>query len=176
MSEFLVVSIIGDDRAGLVEEISRVVLETGCNIEDSRMSVLGGSFAIIQLVSGQWNTISKLETALSGLQREHGLSVLTKRTHGRHVKGDFLPYIVEVVGLDHPGIVHELASFLASRGINIEDLTTTNQPAAHTGTPIYAVHITIGVPGQQSIATLREDFMELCDRLNLDGVIEPAKR
>ncbi len=176
MSEYLVVSIIGEDRPGLVEEISRVVHDTGCNIEDSRMSALGRSFAIIQLISGQWNTISKLETALSTLQREHDLAILSKRTQARHAKGDQLPYLVEMVGLDHPGIVHELASFFSSRGINIEELATSSHPAAHTGTPIYTVHLSIGVPGQLQIALLREDFMDLCDRLNLDGVMEPAKR
>ncbi len=176
MSEHLVISVIGDDRPGIVEELSGIILETGCNIEDSRMSVLGSSFAVILLVSGHWDKVSKLETALAGLQREQGLAIMHKRTSARHAQGHLLPYLAEVIGLDHPGIVHELSGFFASRGINIEDMATSSQPAAHTGTPIFAVHITIGVPTQLHIATLREDFIDLCDHLNLDGVMEPAKR
>jgi len=175
MTTHLVLSAIGDDRPGIVEELARTIMDAGCNIEDSRMSVLGGSFAVILLISGQWNTVSKLESGLPSLERKHGLTLSSKRTEGRRPADKLLPYTAEVVGLDNPGIVHELASFFSHRGINIEDMSTSSYKAAHTATPMFAVHMTIGVPTQQQIASLREEFLDLCDQMNLDGVLEPAK-
>ena len=82
---------------------------------------------------------------------------------------------MEVVSLDHPGIVHHLASFFSRRNINIEDMVTSSYAAAHTGTPMFSVHMTVGIPSHLHIATLRDEFMEFCDSLNLDAVLEPVK-
>jgi glycine cleavage system transcriptional repressor len=86
-----------------------------------------------------------------------------------------MPYAVEVVALDHPGIVKKLASFFSQRNINIEDLSTTSYAAAHTGTPMFAVNMTVGIPSNLHLGTLRDEFMEYCDSLNLDAVLEPIK-
>ncbi len=54
-------------------------------------------------------------------------------------------------------------------------MSTASHPATHTGTPVASVHLTIDVPAGLHIATLRDEFMELCDQLNLDAIMEPAK-
>ena len=175
MSSLLVISAVGDDRPGIVEALSQAILDNGCNIEDSRMSVLGGSFAVIILVSGNWNTLAKLEAGLPPLGEKLGLTFTTRRTEPRKATGHLLPYTVDVVSLDHPGIVHELAAFLSQRGINIQDMATSSYSAAHTATPMFAVRMTIEIPSNLHIAALRDEFLDMCDRLNLDGVIEPLK-
>jgi glycine cleavage system transcriptional repressor len=86
-----------------------------------------------------------------------------------------LPYVVDVVALDNPGIVHHLANFFSQRNINIEELTTTSYAAPHTGTPMFAVNLEVGVPADIQISELRDDFMNFCDTMNLDAVLEPAK-
>jgi glycine cleavage system transcriptional repressor len=80
-----------------------------------------------------------------------------------------------VVALDQPGIVHNLARFFSRRNINIQEMVTTSYAAAHTGTPMFSVHLTVEIPATQQISALREEFMEFCDQLNLDAVIEPVK-
>jgi glycine cleavage system transcriptional repressor len=175
MASYLVISALCSDRPGIVEEITRVILDSGCNIEDSRMMVLGGDFAVLILVSGNWNAIAKLEGSLPALQDKLDLVLLSKRTKPRVPEGNLLPYAVEVVTMDHPGIVHEIANFFASRTINIEDLYTDSYRAAHTGTPMFSLSMRINIPADMSIAGLREDFMDFCDELNLDAVMEPVK-
>ncbi|HET8701868.1 MAG TPA: glycine cleavage system protein R [Nitrococcus sp.] len=174
-NNLLVISAVGEDRPGIVNELSRVIAENGCNIEDSRMTVLGGEFAIILLAEGRWNKLAKLEAALPNLGRKLGLTVNSKRTTPARREGNLLPYSVEVVAIDHPGIVHQLASFFSSREISIRDMATTSYAAAHTGTPMFSVQITLDVPAAIHIARLREEFMDFCDQLNLDAVIEPVK-
>lgn len=172
---YLVISALGADHPGLVNDLSRAILEHGCNIEDSRMTVLGGEFAAILLVEGKWNTLAKIENALPELERQLGMVIVCKRTGPRARNENKLPYAVDVIAMDHPGIVNKLAAFFAERSINIEDMGTSTYAAAHTGTPMFAVHMTVGIPADTHIATLREEFMDYCDGLNLDAVLEPIK-
>lgn len=172
---FLVISALGKDRPGIVDQLSKLVLEHDCNIADSRMTVLGGEFAILLMVEGNWNTLSKLEGTLPTMEQQLQLTIIAKRTEERRPGGSLLPYGVDVVSMDHPGIVHHLASFFSSRNINIEDMATSSYAAAHTGTPMFAVHMAVGIPSDVHIATLRDEFMEFCDSMNLDAVLEPIK-
>jgi len=172
---YLVLSALGEDRLGIVNTLSKTILEHGCNIEDSRMAVLGGEFAATLLVQGKWNTLAKIENALPELERQLGMTIIAKRTGERTTEANLLPYAVDVISMDHPGIVNNLAKFFSEHGIDIEDLTTSTYASAHTGTPMFAVHIIISIPTDMHIAGLREEFTGYCDGLNLDAVLEPLK-
>ena len=172
---YLVISALGEDRPGIVNRLSKVLLDQGCNIEDSRMTVLGGEFAIMLLVEGKWNTLAKVENVLPELERQLGMTIIAKRTGERATGKNLLPYGVDVVAMDHPGIVNNLAEFFAERNINIEDMSTSSYAAAHPGTPRFSVRMSVGIPSDIHIAGLREEFMDYCDDLNLDAVLEPLK-
>lgn len=172
---FLVILALGEDHPGIVYALSKTILEHGCSIEDSRMTVLGGEFAVMLLIEGKWNTLAKVENALPELERQLGLTIVTKRTGERATGRNLLPYAVDVVAMDQPGIVNNLAGFFADRKINIEDMATSTYAAAYTGTPMFSVHMTVGIPGDMHIGALREEFMDYCDGLNLDAVLEPLK-
>ena len=174
-NDYLVITAAGEDQVGLVERFSSKVNESGCNIEQSRMVVLGGQFAILVLVSGAWNALSKLESQLEPLGEQLGLSIVVKRTRARELSQPVLPYHDEVVALDHPGIVHNLAKFFSRFGINIEELSTDTYPAPHTGTQMFSVQMEVGVPAKTHIPTLRGEFFDYCDDLNLDATFEPAR-
>lgn len=172
---YLVISALGKDRPGIVSALSKIIAEHDCNIEDSRMTVLGGEFAAMLLVEGKWNTLAKVENALPELEKQMGLTIAIKRTGERESVRALIPYAVDVVSMDHPGIVNSLAHFFAERDINIEDMVTSSYAAPHTGTQMFSVHITVGIPANVHIATLRDEFMDYCDDLNLDSVLEPLK-
>ncbi|MGD2116869.1 MAG: glycine cleavage system protein R [Chromatiales bacterium] len=172
---YLVLSALGKDRPGIVDQLSKAIFDLGCNITDTRMTVLGGEFALLQMIEGQWNQLAKLEDSINELGDRLGLTIISERTEERSIGSGLLPYMVDVVSLDHPGIVHHLASFFSQRGINIEDMNTSSYSAAHTGTPMFAVHLTVGIPSNLQISALRDDFMEFCDSMNLDAVLEPVK-
>lgn len=175
MRNYLVISALGEDRPGIVDQLSKTVLEGGCNIEDSRMTVLGGEFAVLLLISGPWNSIAKVETGLERVAADLQLTVTTKRTEERDSRRHLMPYTVDVVALDHPGIVHNLAHFFSSRNINIEDMVTSSYAAAHTGAPMFAVRLIVDIPAEFQIAALRDEFLDFCDELNVDAVFEPVK-
>ncbi len=174
-NNFLVLSALGRDKPGIVDQLTKAVFDLGCNIADSRMTVLGGTFSILLLVEGPWNQLARLEDQVEELGKRLGLTIISERTEPRSTQGDLLPYAVEVVALDNPGIVHRLANFFSAHGINIEDMNTTSYAAAHTGAPMFAVQMTVGIPAGIHIASLRDEFMEFCDGMNLDAVLEPIK-
>ncbi len=174
-NDYLVITASGEDRMGLVDKFSGEITETGCNIEESRMAVLGGQFALIMLLSGPWNALSKLEGQLPTLGKRLGLTIVHQRTRERERPQPMVPYHIEVVALDHPGIVRNLAGFFSRHGINIEELQTDTYPAPHTGTPMFSVSMTVGIPSATHIPTLRGEFFDYCDDLNLDATFEPAR-
>ena len=175
MSQLIVLSAIGTDRTGVVQDITKVVLECGGNIEESRMTTLGAEFATLMLVSGNWHTLDKLERGLEKLGKDDNLTVTIRKTDARPTKDDRMPYAVDVISLDTPGIVFSLASFFASRQIEISDVATRRYAAAHTGAPMFAVQMAVNIPSAVNLAQLRDEFLELSDRLNLDAILEPVK-
>ncbi len=174
-SKHLVITAVGQDRPGIVNDLSRAILDAGCNIEDSRMTVLGGEFALIVLLSGSWSAVAKLESQVPVLAKKLDLVVTAKYTETRPPRSDRVPYQVDVVSIDQPGIVHDIADFFAGREINIEELSSWTYPAAHTGTPMFSLSMTISIPAKMHIGQLRDDFMKFCDELNLDAVLEPSR-
>lgn len=175
MNSTLVLTALGADQPGLIAKLSHVINDNDCNIEDSRMSVLGGEFAILMQISGNWDKLAKLETTLDKLQEATGLTIVTKRTECRKPMQGKIPYTIEVVSIDHPGIVYQLAEFFSSRTINVYDMTTSAQAAAHTGTPIFTLNMTVEIPANTHIAALRDEFIDFCELLNLDAALEPYK-
>lgn len=175
MSQLIVISAVGTDRTGVVQDLTKVILSCGGNIEESRMTTLGTEFAMLLLVSGNWHTLSRLEQGLDKLCEGNRLAVSIRKTDIKPAEEDRLPYAVDVVALDQQGIVYNLADFFSSRDIEIADVATRSYSAAHTGAPMFAVQMAVNVPSSQNIANLREEFLEVCDRLNLDAILEPVK-
>jgi glycine cleavage system transcriptional repressor len=175
MKNLIVLSAVGADRPGIVNRLSRAILDSGCNIEDSRMAVLGEEFALIVMISGTWDAIAKIEAMIPRLESSLELMITVKRTAERAPAGGMIPYMVDVIAMDHPGIVHELAAFFSEHNVNIEEMSTGSYPAAHTGTPMFSLNLIISIPAQIPIARLRDQFMDFCDELNLDAVMEPVK-
>ena len=174
MSQLIVLSAIGTDRAGVVQDITKVIMACDGNIEESRMTTLGAEFAMLMLVSGNWHTLGKLERELHKLGNDDDLTFTIRKTGERAIKVDRMPYAVDVVSLDQQGIVFGLANFFTANDIEIADVSTSSYAAAHTGAPMFAVQMDINIPSTLHIAELRDDFLELCDQLNFDGTLDPA--
>ena len=171
MKSYLVISAIGKDQPGIVNALSVNILDAKCNIEDSRMSVLGGEFAIILLVSGESADIDQLDTSLPELQESLGLIITSKHTEQRHEPSDIRLYSAKALSIDQPGIVYQLAGFFSERDFNIETLSTDSYAAAHTGTPMFSVDLIVGIPTDIDIENLSDQFLSFCDELNIDASI-----
>lgn len=175
MQQLIVISAVGTDKTGVVHDLSKVILDSGGNVEESRMTALGSEFAMILLVSGNWHALNKLEGALDKLARANDLTLSVKKTEQRASVEDAMPYVVDVVCLDQPGIVFNLAHFFASRNLEISEVATRRYAAAHTGAPMFSLQMTVNLPSRVHISQIRDEFLETCDQLNLDAILEPVK-
>ncbi len=166
--EKAVVATLAEDRPGLVSELSSMVHGLGLNIEDSRMTVLGGEFAVLMSVAGEGSALTALESQLAAQSDDRGFVYLFRRTSDR-ATGQRQPFTVTVESMDHPGIVSGVTRFFSERGVNIRELSTDTERAAHTGAPVFNLTMEIEVASDQEIRELREAFAAFCEAQALDG-------
>jgi glycine cleavage system transcriptional repressor len=147
MRSQIVLTLTGSDRIGLVEEVTRRLLDIDANVETSRMARLGGVFAMLMLVSLPTAKVPGLDDVLAALRSE-GFAVQANRTAeaAPDARADQLPYQIEVVGADDEGIIHRIARELARRGINIESLDTGTSPAPTTGATLFSMKALVVAP------------------------------
>ena len=166
-----VVSTIGTDQPGVVAGLSRLAEHHSLNIEDSRMTALGGEFAVLMSVEGSAENLEAFSASLAQLA-DQGLSYLFKQTKDRAEQSPSRPYRANISALDHPGIVASIAQFFSERDINIRDLSTETVPAPHTGTPIFNVELVVDISANVRINELRSAFEDFCVEADLDGELE----
>ncbi|MBD8635220.1 glycine cleavage system protein R [Stenotrophomonas sp. 169] len=155
--------------------VTRRIADSGCNLVDARLSTVGRDVSVTALATGSWDSVAKLEAMLTRLEREEGLKLVWYRTEAKGAQSNLLPYIVEVIAADKPGILFQLADFFDRQGITIENLQSTRYRAMQTGAEMFSAQVTVGVPAAMHIAALRDDFLEFCDHLNLDAIMDPMK-
>ena len=155
--------------------VTRRIADSGCNLVDTRLSTVGRDVSVTALATGSWDSVAKLETMLGKLEREEGLKLVWYRTGPKPIQSNLLPYVIEVVAADKPGILFQLADFFDRQTITIESLHCSRYRAMQTGAEMFTAQVTIGIPADMHIAALRDDFLEFCDHLNLDAIMDPMK-
>lgn len=161
-------------RSPLLALVKRIA-DCGCNLVDARVSTVGSDVSVMLLAQGSWDAVAKLETSLGKLARDDELQITHYRTTPRSAQSHLLPYVVEVIAGDKAGVLVEIIEFFTHRGISVEQLASMRYRAMQTGADMFSAQITVGIPSDTHIAALRDDFLELCDGLNLDAIMDPMK-
>ena len=173
----LVISVVGEHRNDLIAELTRTIKECRCGILESRMTTLGQDFGAHLLVDGNWNHVAKLENALDALSHRHGLKIQALRGSEKEQELDnAIPYAVDAFAADSLDNIHELAEFFTNRNIHIVYFTSSRYPAPYNGSPLFLAHLVVLIPVGIRIVSLRDEFLEFCDKQNLDAILEPIKR
>jgi len=168
----LVLTALGPDRPGIVDTISKYIFKHNGNIEDSRMAVLGSEFAMIMLIAGSADTIAAIRQNTAEIEDEAGISIIVKETRVRPKPKDIVPYKITVTCLDHPGVVHQVASLIASKSINIEAMETESYEAPITGSQLFRFEAVVSIPASQSVSGLKKDIEKLAEDNNFDMRME----
>ncbi len=166
--DHLILTAIGPDQVGLVQKISAFISRHGCNIEDSKMAVFCGEFAVIVLISGDFAALDQIMGNYREIENETGLSISIKAPLMRTPPQAFLPYKLTASCMDHPGIVYRISNVLSSLGVNIESMETKTYAAPVSGTPIFQLEADLAVPTRTNINQLRERFNEIQREENID--------
>lgn len=175
MQNYLAISTLIDNSNEVILQLLKHIKVSGCNISESRFTVLGEKLAVMLFLGGSWNEIAKMEDSLTKLEGEFNTRILHERTTMPEQEGKAMPYAVDVVGLDQPGVILEITEFMTNSNLSVQDLNSNMYRASTTGAKMFSLHMTINIPLDTSIAAIRSDFIDFCDRLNLDAIMEPVK-
>lgn len=171
LHHYLVITALGADRPGIVNTITRHVSSCGCNIEDSRLAMLGDEFTFIMLLSGSWNAITLIESTLPLKGAELDLLIVMKRTSARPRVALPSTVWVQVEVPDSPHIIERFTGLFDTYDMNIAELVSRTQPGEDKDAAQLFIQITAHSPASQNAANIEHAFKELCTELKAQGSI-----
>jgi len=162
----LVLTVIAEDRPGVIEAVAEAVATHGGNWEESRMARLGGRFAGILLVAVDGARAAELKKALRGLETR-GIRTLVE--HSDDAAGASRRRVrLELLGQDRTGIIREISHALAGRGVNVEELETACEEAPMAGGELFRMSALLSCPPDLSADELRGVLEALAHDLMVD--------
>ena len=168
----VVLTVIGRDRPGLVDALSRIVAEHGGNWEESRMSHLADQFAGIVRVRIADEAVDALVEALRALD-DQGLLQVTAERAAREDEAPSRRLTLEVTGQDHPGIVHDLSHALAGLDVGIEEMRSETRSASMSGERLFHATIALSLPAGVELDALHETLEALANEIMVEVELGP---
>jgi glycine cleavage system regulatory protein len=162
-----VITFIGDDRPGLVEQVSSVIESNRGSWHESRLSQLGGKFAGIVLVSLPSESGDALEADLKALSAT-GLSVRVTPGSAITEHGDYREITLTVMGPDRLGIVREISRTLAQRQINVVEMDSHVSSAPMSAELIFKARIDAHIPQDTDMDDLHDTLDEIANQMTLE--------
>ena len=169
----LAVAVLGPDRPGVIAALTRVLLADGGNLEDASMTLLRGQFAMTLIVDVA-ESAEAMSAALQGFSASLNLLVSVRETSPDtdDLRPPSVPHVLRVHGADRPGLLHRMASLLASYDVNVTDLSTrlVGSPAA----PVYVMLLSCDVPTSAPLDGLQRAIVELASELEVEATLRPV--
>ena len=137
MNDWLMLTLIGEDRPGIVARVTETLYRAGWTLGEASMMRLGGNFAVMMMVRGGEadNLEALLEPVTDALGLRLHLDAIAGGLH-RHVIPN---YQLRVTGADRAGIVAQVTGALAEAGFNILELES--DVAGDEANPVYIMTI-----------------------------------
>jgi glycine cleavage system transcriptional repressor len=160
------VTVIGNDRTGIVAAVTRVLFEDGCNLEDATSTILSGHFSMMLIVTlAPGATAESTERRLAAVASELDLVITVRDVHETSLGVVEPTHVIAVYGADRPGIVYRVAEHLSSVGVNITDLSS--RVIGSETKPVYALMLEVAAGGATS-SDLDEGLADLKRELGVD--------
>ncbi|MDR0806522.1 MAG: glycine cleavage system transcriptional repressor [Enterobacteriaceae bacterium] len=168
---YLVITALGTDRPGIVNTITRHVSSCGCNIEDSRLALLGEEFTFIMLLSGGWSAMMLLESTLPQKGVELDLLIVMKRTTQHPRPAMPITMWVRVEVKDSPHIIERFTNLFDAAETSIAELTSKTSISEINKEPMLCIEITLHSALTGTHNLVEQEFYRLCTELNAQGSI-----
>ncbi|WP_074012964.1 glycine cleavage system transcriptional repressor [Candidatus Sodalis sp. SoCistrobi] len=168
---YLVITALGANRPGIVNTITRHVSSCDCNIEDSRLAMLGEEFTFIMLLSGGWNAIAQLESTLPLKGVELDLLIVMKRTTAQEQPATPTTVWVTVEVDDSPHLIERYTDLFDSHQMTLAELASKTQPADAQSPPRLTLSMTAHGPAGGQVLLIEQRFHQLCTELHAQGSI-----
>ncbi|MDX8395632.1 MAG: ACT domain-containing protein [Mariprofundaceae bacterium] len=168
---YLLLSISGHDRAGIVRDVAESLLHLKANIEDSSMTALRGRFTMMLIVCLSENTsVGELKAALAELEQRTGLTVQSQKLSKQEAAA--VPQepdcVVTVTGADQAGIVHAVTQVLADQGASVVDVSTRARETEQGNVYMMALEAT-----SDDVDGLRQSLTKVAEKLSVEIEVHP---
>lgn len=167
MTTTLVLTVIGEDRPGLVNAVAEKIAACGANWEDTRMARLAGKFAGILLITVPPGKADELVAALEALESS-GLKLIVERGADTLAAAPGRSLTLELVCQDRPGIVRDISGLLAGQGVSIEELETAFVSGSFSGETLFQAKARLRAPLALDVIVLRTMIENLANELMAD--------
>ena len=181
MIAMLVMTVIGEDRPGLVQLVASRVADHGGNWLESRMCRLGGQFTGILRVEVPTTRRDELVKSLRTLEAQ-GLRVMIHADASVAGTGTMIAppqgalASVQIVGTDRPGILRSVSGVFAAHGVNVEELSSERVSAPMDGGTLFQARAIILLPPHVKFSDVRLDLEKIAADLMVDVKLEPAAK
>jgi len=166
-----IMTAFGKDRTGIVADVTRLLYENECNLEDTIMSMLADEFTLnLLFFSNQPDIEETLTRECRRLELDKGISAFIRKIEDRTstVHSGYKTCTLHIEGLDQAGIVYKTSQFLADRNLSIIQLDSTASASPQSGATIYSMTIDIQVPEDLPFDQLEEELAAVADELHVD--------
>lgn len=173
ITSYLSFTILVEHNYNLESTLIRKIADNNCQILTSNILMLGQDLTISGLISGKWNEIAKIEKYLHSLIKKNAALIQLKRPKvpGWQLNDkQYFNYIVQATTNNQTTVLKELLDFFKCENINVNYAkfnTNRNNPC------LANLELQVQIPINLPIMHLRENFLLLCERLNLDTSLEP---
>ncbi|MBL0712493.1 MAG: hypothetical protein JJV98_02220 [Desulfosarcina sp.] len=174
MEKKYILTAFGKDRPGIVADVTELIYQNGCNLEDTTMTLLAGEFTLIVLLTSLENNeadlAGRLKTACRRLEQEKGLSVFVREVESMegYEVGPYAPHTIRLEGMDQAGIVFKISRYLSNLGINIIDLKSKRQYMPQSGAALYSMEIQVQIPKTLSLDEFDKGLNKIGEELNVE--------
>lgn len=175
----LAITVLGKKTDGFIAEVLSAISACQCNILELRTSNLTRITTAYLLIDGNWNHVAKLEGLLDAIRNRFEVQISLLRPDDmveNQPLQEGVPYTLETISMDKRDLMFAVTSFLLERGIVIEEISASRHPAMMFHNSIFSSRFLLLVPAEVRILSLREEFLDFCDSINIDAILEPIKR
>ena len=160
----LIVTVLTDDRPGVIEQVAATIAAHGGNWLDSRLAQLAGKFAGIIAVAVPDQQAAALTADLASLTDV----VVHIAAAAAGPPPALQRHTLQVVANDRPGIVAEVSAALAGMGVNVAEMATSVEPASMSGGVIFRATLDLGLRPDQPLAAVVAGLEGLSEDLMID--------
>jgi len=170
MSTRYILTAFGRDRVGIVADVTQIMYELGCNLEDSEMTRLSDEFAVIFLFSAPQGDIDdKLSSACRRLELDKGVAAFFRPAGSpKPEEKTGILSTLHVEGVDQCGIIYKVSRYLADNKVNIIKVQSKQNYSPQSGTAIYSVDLEVELPSHMSLSELKKGLQHVADALHVD--------
>ena len=171
MQNRFIMTAFGQDRPGIVADVTKLLYDNGCNLEETTMTLLADEFTLILLfISPQEGVEEVLLRECRRLERDRGISAFLRPLQKRRETKDDAPAscVVHVEGEDQAGIVYKVSQFLTDLNVNIIDLKSVRLPSPESGAAIYRMDISVQVPPEIPLSRVEAGLTAVAEELHVE--------